>query len=210
MSIQYIAYQNIDKQKWDNCIEHSPNGLIYAYSYYLNAMAKHWDALVLNDYETVMPLTWNKKYGIHYLYQPFFCASLGVFGKNITVDIVNEFLKNIPVKFSYWDIYLNAGNYFSGTEIKMYERINYVLHLNQPYEILFKNFRENTKRNIKKCDRLGFVCKKNIPVDEIINLANEHAKSYSPITQGDFDRFSNLYSYQFMRHSHHLPYCYYT
>ena len=133
MSIIYTAYQNIDKQKWDNCIEHSPNGLIYAYSYYLDAMAKNWDALVLNDYETVMPLTWNKKYGIQYLYQPFFCASLGIFGNNITVDTVNEFLKNIPSKFLYWDIYLNAGNYFSGTDFKLYERTNYVLPIDQPY-----------------------------------------------------------------------------
>ena len=48
------------------------NGLIYAYSFYLDTMAKHWDAFILNDYEAVMPLTWNKKYGITYYYtSPF-------------------------------------------------------------------------------------------------------------------------------------------
>ena len=72
MPVHYITYQQIDKSKWDNCIDTAANGLVYGYSFYLDAMAKHWDALVLDDYEAVMPLTWNKKYGITYLYQPFF------------------------------------------------------------------------------------------------------------------------------------------
>ncbi|HSQ44739.1 MAG TPA: hypothetical protein VLM16_07060, partial [Ginsengibacter sp.] len=80
MKISYLPQANIDKQKWDRCIDAAPNGLIYAYSFYLDAMSKNWDALILNDYEIVMPLTWNKKYGVYYLYQPFFTKALGIFG----------------------------------------------------------------------------------------------------------------------------------
>ncbi len=54
-------------------------------------MAKQWDALVWNDYEAVMPLTWNRKYGIAYLYQPFLTAQLGVFGNDITPQITGSF-----------------------------------------------------------------------------------------------------------------------
>ena len=95
MAIQYVPYQHIDKRKWDACIDNAGNGLIYGCSFYLDAMAKHWDALVLGDYEAVMPLTWNKKYGIHYLYQPFFTSSLGLFGKNISGDLLNAFLHDL-------------------------------------------------------------------------------------------------------------------
>ena len=77
--IQYIQNKEINKAKWDDSITESSNGLIYAYSWYLDTMSKNWDALVLNDYEAVLPLTWNKKYGVYYLYQPWFCASLGIF-----------------------------------------------------------------------------------------------------------------------------------
>lgn len=63
-------------------------------------MAKNWDALVLNDYEAVMPLTWNKKYGICYLYQPPFTACLGITGKLVTTATMTDFLKpfqkNLP------------------------------------------------------------------------------------------------------------------
>ena len=87
-------------------------------------------ALIWNDYEAVMPLTWKKKYGIHYLYQPYFTACLGVFGKNISAAIVNNFLDAVPPGFKYWDIYLNHGNYFEQANYKLYERMNYVLPLN--------------------------------------------------------------------------------
>ena len=119
MEISYLTYQQINKKKWDACIDTASNGLIYAYSFYLDAMARNWDGLVLstgphleNDYEAVMPLTWNKKYGISYLYQPPFTACLGIFGDQISAETVNEFLKAIPSSFSYWDIYLNHGNFF--------------------------------------------------------------------------------------------------
>ena len=61
-SVSYLQNKDIDKIKWDKCIDTASNGLIYAYSFYLDTMAKHWDALVMNDYEAVMPITWNKKF----------------------------------------------------------------------------------------------------------------------------------------------------
>ena len=92
--VSYFKNEDIDKAKWDHCIDTAPNGLIYSYSFYLDTMAKHWDALIMNDYEAVMPLTWNKKYGVYYLYQPFLCASLGLFGNNLTSEVLLCFLNN--------------------------------------------------------------------------------------------------------------------
>jgi hypothetical protein len=197
MPIQYIKYDSIDKAKWDNCITKSSNGLIYAYSLYLDSMAANWDTLVLNDYEIVMPLTWKKKYGIHYLYQPFFTACLGVFGNNISATLVNDFLKAIPAKFKYWDIYLNHGNYYSLPDFKLYERMNYVLPLNKPYEEIVAAYRDNIKRNIKKAEQLNCVVKKNIDVTEVIALSTEQSKNFSPVTNEDFRRFENLYQQLF-------------
>ncbi|HEU4859137.1 MAG TPA: hypothetical protein VFT15_04840 [Chitinophagaceae bacterium] len=110
--IQYFLHKEIDKKKWDACIANAPNGLIYGYSFYLDCMAKQWDAMVLNDYEAIMPLTWNRKYSFYYLYQPAFTASLGVFGKNIDQQLVKRFLDTIPIKFKLIEISLNAGNNF--------------------------------------------------------------------------------------------------
>ena len=109
--IKYLSQAEIDKSKWDACISNAPNGVIYAYSFYLDQMAKHWDALVLSegplsedDYKAVMPLTWNSKYGFYYLYQPAFTASLGIFGENISGTIIKKFFDAIPSKFKLIEI----------------------------------------------------------------------------------------------------------
>lgn len=198
MSIRHLTYQHIDKQKWDACITTAGNGLVYAQSVYLDTLASHWDALVLNDYEAVMPLTWNKKYGIHYLYQPFFTACLGVFGNNITADLLNDFLQQIPLKFRYWDIYLNHGNLFQLPNFKLYERINYVLPLHDSYEKLFDTFRDNIKRNIKKAEKLQCTINKNFPVDDVISLAMEQAKVFS-LPKTGYDNFKKLYEFLYLQ-----------
>ena len=89
--IRYLNRNEIETEKWDHCILQSTNGLIYARSFYLDAMAENWSALVSGDYEAVMPLTWNMKYGFTYLYQPYFTKTLGVFGKESSLLIFPPF-----------------------------------------------------------------------------------------------------------------------
>ena len=205
MPIQYLAYHQIDKQKWDACIQNAGNGLIYADSIYLDTMAHYWDALVCNDYEAVMPLTWNKKYGIHYLYQPFITASLGIFGNDITASLVTDFLQAIPSKFSYWDIYLNHANRFYLKHFEFYDRTNYVLPLTENYEKLFSGFRIGLKQSIKKAEQLNCAIHKNIDVDEVIALAREQGKNFSSATKEDYSRFKKLCEY-FFRHQRACTY----
>ena len=79
--IRYLTHNQIDTQRWDECIAQSPDGLVYAWSWYLDVVHPDWEALVEDDYGAVMPLTGNKKFGINYLFQPFFTQKFGVFGK---------------------------------------------------------------------------------------------------------------------------------
>jgi hypothetical protein len=100
----------------DRCISNARNGLIYAHSF-TDRMSKHWHALVLDDYKAVMPLTWNRKAGFYYLYQPAFTPSLGVFGNEVDEALVREFISSIPKKFRLIEISLNAGNDFQKINI---------------------------------------------------------------------------------------------
>ena len=190
--ILYLTQKEIDKKKWDACIDNAPNGLIYAYSFYLDCMAKHWDALVLGDYEAVMPLTWNKKFGFYYLYQPAFTASLGVFGKNLTEELVGNFCNAIPEKFRLIEIALNAGNYFPGIK-DTYARVNYTLDLNKDYQLLYNAYRDNQKRNIAKAFQLGCRVSKEIPVDEVTRLNEEQLRHVSGTKPEDYSRFKKLF-----------------
>lgn len=157
-------------------------------------MCKNWDALIADDYSFVMPLTWNKKFGIFYLYQPFFAASLGIFGNDISREIVKTFLDNIPVKFKYWDFYLNKSNLFSIAGYDLYERRNYILDLHKSYEEINSSYSKSHLRNIKRANDLGNIVQKNIPLQDVIKLAKEQSKGFSPVTEKDYENFSSLFS----------------
>ena len=193
--IQYLSHKEIDKTKWDACITNAPNGLIYGYSFYLDCMAKHWDALVLNQYEAVMPLTWNKKYGFYYLYQPAFTASLGVFGKNLNKELIDHFIRSIPSKFKLIEISLNAGNIIDDSKTFSLLRSNYILHLNKSYEELYKAYRDSHKRNVNKAFQLGCSVNKEINVDEIIQLNKEQLQHIDGTKPEDYPNFKNLYEF---------------
>src|SRR4051794_1959095 len=108
--IRYVKRKDIDVSSWNNCIGEASNGLIYAQSNFLDALCTNWDALVLNDYENVMPIPWRKKWGIYYIYPPYFIPALGVFGNDVTPSLIQSFLSYIPKNFKYWEIDLNEKN----------------------------------------------------------------------------------------------------
>jgi hypothetical protein len=195
MQIRFIKNADINKKKWDACISNAANGLIYGYSWYLDITSKHWDGLVLNDYEAVMPLTWNRKYGFYYLYQPFFCQSLGVFGNNITADLLKAFLEAIPSKFKFWDIYLNRGNVFKVSGYGLHLRSNYVLDLDKPFEKLAASFNSKHQASIKRAKKEGCIAKKDIPLADVLALAKKQSEKYSPIKESDYQNLSNIYQH---------------
>ena len=149
--IHYLQHKDIDKTKWDATIEACGN--IYAYSWYLDMVHPHWEALVEDDYQSVMPLTGGKKFGVNYLFQPYFVQQLGVFSKSpMTAEKTETFLKAIPSTYRFAEIRLNEGNVFEdGFQGIEYHR-NVLLDLNQDYETIRANYHQNTKRNLAKAE----------------------------------------------------------
>lgn len=192
--LRYLNRKQLDTAKWDSCIDTAPNGLVYAYSWYLDIMARNWDALVWGDYEAVMPLTWNRKYGQAYLYQPAFTASLGVFGTGLTPEITRNFLEAIPFnRFKLAEIELNAANLNVGPSHYQIVRTNYVLSLNQPYAILQGRYRESTIRNIRKAARQQLQYQSRVPLSAIIELARVYGPATGP-SAWDYEKFTRLFA----------------
>ena len=78
--IKFYKHKDIDLFKWDECIGSSINRRVQAFSWYLNVVTNNsWDALVLGDYDAVLPLPYRFKYGLKYIYMPYFIQSLGCF-----------------------------------------------------------------------------------------------------------------------------------
>jgi len=148
MEIRYIRHDKIDKHRWDEIIDRSRAGRVYAYSWYLDILASRWDALILGDYEVIMPLPYDFKYGIGYIATPLFVQQLGLFSENpADSNLYIRFLNAIPSKFRYINLAVNIDSDFSGFHTR--KRTNYILDINRPYEEIRAHYRPDAKKRIK-------------------------------------------------------------
>jgi hypothetical protein len=111
VAIRYIRQKDLNYLLWDRCISNSLNGLIYAYSWYLDIVAEHWDALVEDDYRSVMPLVYKYKSGYKKVYTPFLSKQLGIFSvKPLIEPKIIQYINLIPKTFKKISICLNRQN----------------------------------------------------------------------------------------------------
>jgi hypothetical protein len=197
LEITHLKHSQIDKAKWDECIDHSTNRIVYARSWYLDIVCPGWEALVAADYEMVMPLTSGNKYGIKYLYQPFFTQQLGIFSKKEPDQKLDEeFLISIPAEFRYVDIALNKWNRCQLTEFQAWSNVNYELKLDKPYTELANGYSSNTKRNIKKATQSNLSILNDVKTGELIQLfRNNMGKGIKNLKTGHYEHLKQIMDY---------------
>jgi len=150
MLLTHLKHADIDFIRWDECIENSVGGLPYPMSWYLNIVSPNWEALVSPDYEYVMPITVNSKFGVKYIVQPAITQQLGIFSRNeITEDIVRLFVSKIP--YLSYQINLNENNILA----QMQPLPNYTLVLIKAYSEIQQAYSKNCMRNVSKANKLG-------------------------------------------------------
>jgi len=147
MKIRYLKNNEIDIDLWDACVRQSLQGFPYAYSFYLNVVAPNYSAIVLNNYEAILPLPTKKKFGIEYVYYPLLCQQLGVISTiKLSKIVVDKMVNTIPAKIKYIN-YCVSDKLFDGGSFL--PKNNYIIHLNQPYSNILANYKYNTRREIK-------------------------------------------------------------
>ncbi len=151
MSINYLKHDEISKLKWDKCISQSFNGIAYAYSWYLDIVSYQWEALVMDDYKAVMPLTAKSGYALSKIIQPEYAPQLGVFtSERLDVNLVNTFLEAIPDRFKSVYLHLNAFNKVSHPKFHIRHGVIHELDLIAPYKTLYLKFTPEGCENIKQ------------------------------------------------------------
>jgi hypothetical protein len=190
LPIRFVRRYEIDNLRWDQCISEADNGLIYAYSFYLDHMSKQWDALVLGNYEAVMPLTSNKKWSIPYLYQPPFVQQLGIFSKNNPdQSMVSQFIEAIKKRFHFAEIFLNSQNAFEGTV----KRSNYVLDLHGNYPHIRSGYKQDLLKNLKRLKKLNLRYASSQDYTEAIRTFRQlYGSRIRHVTPKDYHHFNLL------------------
>jgi hypothetical protein len=149
--IRHLKREDINLQKWDECILRSTSPQIFGCSFYLDACCPDWSALILNDYEAVFPIYIKEKFFIKYISQPYFVRHFGIYSKNQTIDLtpwieaLNNFAKYIQINvFNLTDLIFGFFHFIK-TE-KKYQMIN----LNHNYELIRNNYSVSHIRKLKK------------------------------------------------------------
>jgi hypothetical protein len=189
--IQFLKRTQINDAKWNTCVSNAPNGILYSYTWYLDCFAENWFGLVYEDYEMVMAFPCKSKMGIHYIYLPPLLPHLGLMGNNINNSIFNLFLNAIPPKYRLIDIVVHNQENVLLPESVITPVINYCLGLNKPYEVLRKEYNDNTLRNIKKKSAEGELILLDNPM-KVIEMAKVQFSHFDKKVLLALDKFAAL------------------
>lgn len=153
MDFYQITRSQEQDQKWNEFIMRSPHGRLYALTPLLDALCPGWLPYTDSSYKYIFPLTRFKKGIFTVADQPFFLQQLGVFSSDGSYPDLNVLYNQILQPMRRVQIHFHAGwngNLRVQAPYSVSSRKNYILPLDKTLLELQKNFRENTKRNIKK------------------------------------------------------------
>lgn len=169
-----MKHNEIDLERWDQCVAAATNRSIFNYSWYLNAVAENWSGLVLDDYEAVMPLPFKDKLGAKILYQPFFSRQVGVFSpRELKSEEKQEFVQRITEKYKLIQIGidLELKEHLQEFEVERYPF--QVLDLTKGYDAIQAGYSQNARRMVRKAEKSGIVVCELADYPAIVRLFRE-------------------------------------
>ncbi|TXC78804.1 hypothetical protein [Luteibaculum oceani] len=182
----FLSRTEIDEDRWNEKVKSLPGGKIYWQTWYLDAVTdSRWDALIGENYKWIWPLPYNRKlFGLKQVYQPVLSQQLGPLGKidGVLYHRVLSFLKRKYVRF------YQQGPFLDVDIAGMPHRINMELHLNRPYQEIYRDFGRGLKQNLKR----------TIPLNLKVR-ATENLVGLMDLTQKELAQKTNLKSSDFAR-----------
>ncbi|MBL7924399.1 MAG: GNAT family N-acetyltransferase [Bacteroidia bacterium] len=175
--IRLLQRKEIDAFRWDECISSSPDGQAFFYSWYLDTCAEQWLALVEGEYEAVFPLACRSKFGIEYLYQPYFTRHSGLIArKGSDASQRRLFLDAIPSDYKYADFCLHSSHHEIPDDAKSEEKQYQELRLSDSYTDIHDRYHENLIRNLKKAERKNLSLRPDYNPDFVVDQFMVHQK----------------------------------
>ena len=181
--ITYVKRQDLNVAKYNVCIENSIQSNIYGFSWYLDIVADTWAILVLDDYKAVMPIPIRKKYGIKYVYPPFWLLELGVFSLDDSINY-QSFFDMLFKKFKAVETRLNVDNRISKSTVFLIDKQMQLLSIKDDYEAVFDGYRKDRKKDLRKAQNANLVEKWGDSPENLIQLFKNNVGKRTPYITG--------------------------
>jgi hypothetical protein len=166
-AINHILIPGEAAEDYNRCITASPNGTIYALSWYLDIICPDWELLANRDYSTVMPLPVFRTMGRKIIRQPDFAYQLGVFSVSIPdPETVYRYLRAIPGSYRLRKLCLNKFNIVTKDNARIHNAAE--LDLISPYKQMRTRYARPIRERLNLAEEhtLGFVG--NISVNDLL------------------------------------------
>ena len=180
MNIRFVPQDEIDKQKWNSCVHFALNGHIFGYHWYLSQTAREWDALVEDDYHSVMPLPRRPAFWrTQELYQPELLRETAVYSvRALSPARVRAFWEAVPEAYRVVDLRVEPRSRPTVDGYAVEEQANYVLPLHEPYEVLAKRYAPDLLTRIGRAEDADLLPTSNLKPERIAELYRDvHGRS---------------------------------
>lgn len=153
----------------------------------MDGLVENWQGIVLEEggvYKAVFPVPIRRKFGLKYVYPPFFIQQLGLF---TTVEKFNnlerETIKILQKHFKFIELNLNWKSEI-GEPLT-----NLILNLGGDYDTLQSSFSNNHKRNLKKSDALNLSLGTPTCQEVILLFQEGRGATLATFKEKDYERF---------------------
>lgn len=176
--IRLVKHGDIDATRWNETVGASGFPTVFCTYEMLDALVggATWNALVMDDYDYVMPLPERSKFGVHYVYSPFFVSQMGIFSaKPVTAQITSDFFNALPSADKHVDLLLNQSNATDFIDSYTISLVTHTLALYKDYQELSSAYSQNTRRNVKAARKSDLVMKSDeVGVEQVVRLFQEN------------------------------------
>lgn len=180
--ISIVHGHDVNRDKWDACVQGANNALVYGASWWMDHMADNWTGIIMNDYDAVMPVPWRKKWGVKYHYDLPFTQQLGIFFHNELTQI-RPFSEGILEICRYGNYPFNYANHIGGVV-----QTNYIMPLENGYE---KGFANDVIQNIRRSAQMELQYLQ-AEFEEAIDVFRVEYKQRIRVTEDEYKKFEKL------------------
>lgn len=153
-----LSSSRINKSQWDACVQGDSAGLVYALSWYLDAVAPGWEGWVKEEneqYAAVIPVVKRRFAGFSVVTQPLLTQQFGLFTSNQSLISADEWQDLFFVIFKPDEAieqysFKPADYQVISLFLPVKEKTNLILPLTPDYIALKTAYRSNRTRDLQK------------------------------------------------------------
>jgi len=163
--VKIIEREHIDENKWNALVDRTPDASFFSHTWYLDATAEQWCALVNEDYSAGIALPFSKRLGVETLYTPIFVRYVEWLGQKQELESAAKIIRE---RFTNMHISMRQKMLGVGYEEYVYQEIG---------KNTERKIGSQAKRMFKKAEKNGLAIHQSTDYSSISKVVGAELKN---------------------------------